>query len=141
MVKSSTGARSFCGRSLSAACGVAALMLALSGCRDLTSPRTATESVVIKWDSAVLEAVRRTHPGPPMVARALAVAHTAMYDAWAAYDANAVGTRLGGSLRRPASDRTDSNKERAVSFAAYRALNDLFPSVPDIFDGLMQQLG
>ena len=142
MVKSSTGARSLCGRSPSAACGVAVLMLALSGCGDLTSPRTTNkESVVIKWDSAALEAVRRTHPGPPMVARALAVAHTAMYDAWAAYDANAVGTRLRGSLRRPASDRTESNKERAVSFAAYRALSDLFPSVPDIFDGLMQQLG
>ena len=76
-----------------------------------------------------------------MVARELAVAHTAMYDAWAAYDANAVGTRLGGSLRRPANEATNENKKRAVSFAAYRALNDLFPSVPEIFDGLMQQLG
>jgi hypothetical protein len=123
--------------------GVAALMLALSGCHDfLTSPgNAAQESVVIKWDSAALEAVRQTHPGPPMVARALAVAHTAMYDAWAAYDANAVGTRLGGTLRRPATEWTDANKNRAVSFAAYRALNDLFPAVPTIFDGLMQQLG
>ena len=76
-----------------------------------------------------------------MVARELAVAHTAMYDAWAAYDAIAVGTRLGGSLRRPANERTNENKKRAVSFAAYRALNDLFPSVPEVFDGVMQQLG
>ena len=71
----------------------------------------------------------------------LAVAHTAMYDAWAAYDANAVGTRLGGSLRRPANEATNENKKRAVSFAAYRVLNDLFPSVPEVFDGVMQQLG
>jgi hypothetical protein len=121
--------------------GAAALTIALIGCRDVTSPGAAKESVVIKWDSAALEAIHRTHPGPPMVARALAVAHTAMYDAWAAYDANAVGTRLGGTLRRPEGDRTDANKARAVSFAAYRALNDLFPTAPDIFDGVMQQLG
>jgi hypothetical protein len=64
-----------------------------------------------------------------------------MYDAWAAYDANAVGTRLGASLRRPADERTDANKTRAVSYAAYRALSDLYPSVQPVFDGLMAQLG
>jgi uncharacterized protein DUF6851/vanadium-dependent haloperoxidase-like protein len=76
-----------------------------------------------------------------MVARALAVSHTAMYDAWTAYDARAVGTRLAGTLRRPASERSDANKERAVSFAAYRALVDLFPSQKAIFDDLMLTLG
>ena len=45
-----------------------------------------------------------------------------MYDAWAAYDDRAVGTQLGGALRRPASERTLANKERAISYAAYRAL-------------------
>jgi hypothetical protein len=121
---------------------VAALTLATSGCHDLpTAPRRqAKESVVVRWDSAALDAVRRTHLGPPMVARALAVANTAMYDAWSAYDATAVGTRLGGTLRRPPNERTDANKERAVSFAAYRALIDLFPSEQATFDGLMQQL-
>ena len=39
--------------------------------------------------------------GPPIVARVLAVVHTCMYDAWAAYDDVAVGTRLGNTLRRP----------------------------------------
>jgi hypothetical protein len=76
-----------------------------------------------------------------MVARGLAVVHTAMYDAWAPYDANAVGTRLGASLRRPADERTDANKTRAVSYAAYRALSDLYPSAEPVFDGLMAQLG
>lgn len=76
-----------------------------------------------------------------MVARALAVANTAMYDAWAAYDANAAGTRLGSALRRPASERSEANKERAVSYAGYRALADLFPSQRPTFDALMLQLG
>jgi hypothetical protein len=64
-----------------------------------------------------------------------------MYDAWAAYDRSAVGTQLGASLRRPPGERTLLNKEQAVSFAAYRALVDLFPSEQALFDGLMQQLG
>ncbi len=128
---------------LCAAAGVGALILALSGCGDgITSTRQPIQkSIVVKWDSVALEAVRRTHPGPPMVARDLAITHTAIYDAWAAYDAKAVGTRLGGSLRRPASERTDANKTRALSFAAYRALTDLFPSEQTLFDGLMQTLG
>jgi hypothetical protein len=98
-------------------------------------------TVVVKWDSAALQAIRTTHPGPPIVARALAIAHTCMYDAWAAYDANAIGTRLGGTLRRPAADRSDDNKNKAISFAAYRALVDLFPSETASFNALMVSLG
>src|SRR5258708_32490438 len=61
-----------------------------------------------------------------MVARALAIVHTCIYDAWAAYDKRAVGTRFGDELRRPKRERTLANKNEAISFAAYRALADLF---------------
>ena len=118
-------------------------LLALVACGEFptyTLPAS-QESVAIKWDSVALEAVRATHPGPPMAARALAVVHTAMYDAWAAYDPTAVGTRLGAPLRRPPDERTDANKSRAVSYAAYRALSDLFPSVQSTFDRVMTDLG
>ncbi len=119
-----------------------ALTLVVAGCRDSTAPQPFwRESIVVQWDSVALVAVRNTHLGPPMVARALAVAHTAMYDAWAAYDQTAIGTQLGATLRRPATERTSHNKDAAVSFAAYRALVDLFPSERAAFDGLMQQLG
>lgn len=121
---------------------LAASLLGLSGCSErVTGPGgSAGPSLIVRWDSAALEAVRRTRLGPPMVARALAVVHTAMYDAWAAYDSRAVGTRLGSALRRPANERTAANKERAVSYAAYRALTDLFPSEQAVFDALMAQL-
>ena len=123
--------------------GLAVSALAIYGCSDVpTAPRgQAHDSAVVKWDQVALAAVRRTHLGPPMVARALAVVHTAIYDAWAAYDGRAVGTRLGGTLRRPASERSDANKERAVSYAAYRTLLDLFPSEQPSFDSVMKQLG
>jgi len=77
-----------------------------------------------------------------MVARALATGHTRIYDAWAAYDQKAVGTRLGGSLRRPPAERTLPNIQQAISYAAYRAASDLFPgSISSVFDPLMQTLG
>jgi hypothetical protein len=46
-----------------------------------------------------------------------------------------------GAWRRPPSESTDVNKSRAVSFAAYRALIDLFPSETSLFDGVMAYLG
>jgi Domain of unknown function (DUF6851) len=44
-------------------------------------------------------------------------------------------------LRRPADEATRANKTKAISFAAYRVLLDLFASQPQIFDTLMTGLG
>jgi uncharacterized protein DUF6851 len=100
------------------------------------------DSVVVSWNEAFLEGVRGSKLGPPMVARALAIGHTSIHDAWAAYDRKAVGTRLGGSLRRPPAERTLPNIRQAISWAAYRAACDLFPgSISAVFDPLMQTLG
>jgi hypothetical protein len=102
----------------------------------------AGESVVIGWNQAFLRAVRESRLGPPMVARALAIANTCIYDAWAAYDHKAVGTVFAAALRRPANERALSNSVRAISFAAYRAAVDLFPaSTSTVFDPLMRDLG
>src|SRR6267378_1906832 len=85
------------------------------------------DNVVVQWNVAALQGVRDSKFGPPMVARALAILHTCAYDAWAAYDQLAIGTRLGGMLRRPSREHTLSYKRTAISFAAYRAAVDLFP--------------
>jgi hypothetical protein len=77
-----------------------------------------------------------------MVARALAIVHTCMYDAWAAYDNRALGTQLSGALRRPEFERTLSNKEKAISYAAYRALVDVLSTdTKSVYKPLMNQLG
>jgi hypothetical protein len=100
------------------------------------------DTLVVQWNNAFLQGVRDSKIGPPMVARALAISHTCMYDAWAAYDARAKGTQLGGSLRRPPNERTPANKREAISFAAYRAAVDLFPGdKATVFDPLMASLG
>lgn len=101
----------------------------------------AEDTLVVTWNKAMLQAIRDTRPGPPIVARMLAVTHTCMYDAWAAYDSVAVGTRLGGTLRQPMAERTLLNKKKAMSFAAYQALTDLFPTEVAKFNVLMTQLG
>lgn len=95
-----------------------------------------------QWNSAALQGIRDAKLGAPVVARALAIVHTCMYDAWAAYDEHAIGTQLGGALRRPASERTMANKERAISYAAYRALVDVLPvDTSSVYILLMRQLG
>lgn len=100
------------------------------------------DSLELHWNEAFLQGVREAKLGPPMVARGLAIGHTCIYDAWAAYDAHAVGTRLGGALRRPSRERTLANINAAISFAAYRAAVDVFPnSRSTVFDPLMALLG
>jgi hypothetical protein len=100
-----------------------------------------TRTIVVAWNRAALQAVRATRSGPPITARALAILHTAIFDAWAPYDDVAFGTRLGDVLRRPTGERTDANREQAISFAAHRVLVDLFPSQAAVFGELLRRLG
>ncbi len=113
---------------------------ATAAAQDLSSA-AATDNVVLQWNNAALQAVRATIPGPTVVSRAIAVLHTCMFDAWTAYDPMAVPTVARRGWRRPASEATEANKAQAVSFAAYRALVDLFPTQKAVFDTLLAQLG
>ena len=107
--------------------------LAMVGCGDdgltapVDDPVPSGENVVLRWDEATLQAIRDTKPGPPMTARALAIVHTCIYDAWAAYDDVAVGTRFGPDVRRPEGERTPGHQSKAISYAAYRALDRSLP--------------
>src|ERR1700737_2528549 len=96
-------------------------------CPILAWPRDETPNVVIQWNNAALQGIRDAKLGAPMVARALAIVHTCIYDALAAYDEHAVGTQFKDALRRPAPERTLANKHQAISYAAYRALVDVLP--------------
>ncbi|MFO0936002.1 MAG: vanadium-dependent haloperoxidase [Gemmataceae bacterium] len=88
-------------------------------------------SAASDWLDVSLEATAREHerntPRPTIGSRMLMLAVTAMYDAWAAYDAKAVGTRLGGSFRRPVAERTDAHRITAIGYATTRVLLYLFP--------------
>jgi hypothetical protein len=98
-----------------------------------TSPPCRDDNAILIWDEMLLRAIRLHPPqtGPTVTSRALAVLHTATYDAWAAYDSVAVPTLVNGNVRQPASERTGQagldNKREAISYAAYTVLRDLFP--------------
>jgi Domain of unknown function (DUF6851) len=107
---------------------------------DAYGPR-ADDNAALRWSEQTLAAIRVLKTGPTINARALAIVHTAIYGAWAAYDPTAVGTSLGGSLHRPAAERTDAYKSQAISYAAYRALLNLFPARGNDYRALMTGMG
>jgi hypothetical protein len=121
------------------------LIVALAMVVTVGRPRPAAaadgDNLVLIWNQETLESIRKLPPAPTVAARALAIVHTAIYDAWAAYDPLAVGTRLGAGLRQPEAERTQANKDKAVSYAAYTALVDLFPARQQVFAQRMTELG
>ena len=85
--------------------------------------------------------VVRVGARPPILARQMAIVATAMFDAWAAYDAKAVGVHTGGKLRRPAGERTPENKRKAMAYAAYRTVVDQYPHTTANTTALMKKWG
>jgi Domain of unknown function (DUF6851)/VCPO second helical-bundle domain len=98
-------------------------------------------SVSLLWDQAVQASVIAEAPGPTIASRAYAVVHTAIFEAWAAYDLIAIGTAYGDSMQQSPEAISEANKAEAMSYAAYVAAVDLFPSQTAIFDALMERLG
>lgn len=102
-------------------------------------------SAAYQWLEVMLEAaardVERIGAQPTILSRQMAIPVTAMYDAWAAYDAKAVGTMHGGSLRRPSAERTRENKETAIAFAMYRTCVDQYPHFEDYLTEEMTKMG
>lgn len=97
-------------------------------------------TVSVLWDRAAQQAVINTAVGPTIASRVYALVHTAMFDAWAAYDETAIGTQLGDNLQRPPGENTETNKIKAMSFAAYRVLAELFPEERTVFADVMAEL-
>lgn len=106
------------------------------------------DTISVKWTHTALQAIRhlgaagapadRARIGPPMVARSLALLHTAIYDAWAVHDAVALPTRL--RMVR-VSGATEAQIQRAISHAAHKVLVDQFPSESATFDAALAALG
>jgi hypothetical protein len=82
-------------------------------------------SVARRWDEALLDAIRRALPNPPLHARNLFHTSAAMWDAWAAYDPVASGYFVKEKLS--ASD-VNAARNEAMSYAAYRVLTSRFIS-------------
>jgi hypothetical protein len=107
---------------------VATFALIALSCFVRSGHAVAQDNAVIQWNNAALQEIRYFHPGPTINSRVLAITHTCMFDAWAAYDGKAVPVAHDAPVRRPAAESTEANKRKAISYAAYRCLSDLFPA-------------
>jgi hypothetical protein len=98
-------------------------------------------SVSVLWDRTIQQAVIETGDGPTVASRAYAMMHTAMFDAWSAFDANAVTVSfdLEGDNVKPGFG-TDEQKIKAMSFAAITVLRDVFPGQEDLYQTIMDRL-
>jgi len=83
----------------------------------------ATWSVARRWDEALLDAIRRSLPNPPVHARNLFHLSVAMWDAWAAYDQTASGYIF---TEKPRAADVAAARNEAMSYAAYRVLTARF---------------
>lgn len=104
-------------------------------------PPAPASRATIGWNNVTLAAIRAAAMAPPVAARALAIVHTAIFNAWAAYDGVALSTRHGAALRRPASEHSLPYQVMALSYAAHAALRDLFPGQEARFDAHLRSLG
>jgi hypothetical protein len=86
-------------------------------------------SVARAWNEVLLEMIRQVVPAPTVHARNLFHASAAMWDAWAAYDPQALGYLV--TEKRTPSDPTAA-REAAISFAAYRILDWRYAQVSDL---------
>ena len=109
----------------------------------LARPQTHPEwSVARRWDEALLDAIRRALPNPPVHARNLFHTSVAMWDAWAAYDSTASGYIV---QEKDRASNVAAARNEAISYAAFRVLSALHQGrrrrrFPVEFDDVMDTL-
>jgi len=92
-------------------------------------------SVARRWDEALLDAIRRALPNPPLHARNLFHLSAAMWDAWATYDPAASG--VFGREKHTAGD-VRAARDEAISYAAYRLLSERYLTSVGASDSLSE---
>lgn len=91
---------------------------------------------VAGWNALALRTM-----GTALPPRVLALLHTCMYNAWAAYDGDARQTTLGMAVRLPRAERDAASKAAAMSHAAHGVLAGLCPQMHAGIDAHMRRLG
>jgi hypothetical protein len=92
-------------------------------------------SVARRWDEALLDAIRRALPNPPVHARNLFHLSVAMWDAWATYDPTARGYM---STAKVESSNPLQARSEAISYAAWNVLRARFANANGAEDSLAE---
>jgi hypothetical protein len=110
----------------------------------VTEPSGAN-NIVYKWGQVALEATARDterfNPRPTITSRYLGLIFTAIFDAWSHYNEKATPVYSSNTRKRPLNERTLFNKEKAISYAAYRSLCEYYFSDSLLYRDFMRQLG
>lgn len=103
------------------------------------------ENIAYRWGKMALDATandtERFNPRPTVTSRYLGLIFTSIFDAWSRYDENAIPVHLEGIKRVPKSQMTIANKEKAISYAAFRTMSEYYFSDILLFRALMEKLG
>lgn len=106
---------------------------------------TGANNLAYKWGQISLEVTARDterfRPRPTVTSRMLALVWTAAFDAWSRYDEHATPMYLSNVPRQPESERTIANKEKAISYALYRAMRTYYFSDTAFLRQKMTELG
>jgi len=98
-------------------------------------------SIVTEWLDQAVPYAQEVAWEPTVGSRFFATLHTAMYDAWTAYDPIAVGVVSGTALKGLGGTNNEANKREAISHAAFTVLLALAPQHRHALLERMQQLG
>ncbi len=104
-----------------------------------TTKKPYAPPAALRWNQLACEALYYTKTPPTIAARALAIIHTAMYDAWSIFSEGKEQSTTTGDLYQKPCDldwNTSQNRLQAYSFAAYRAIlhDAIFANpLPDAF--------
>jgi len=104
---------------------------AILGLPVLFSSGLAYADEVLHWNNVLLDAVRTTSTPPPKASRAMAMVHTAIYDAVNCIDQDHEAYLY--NVPAPA----DTSREAAVAQAAHRVLSNLYPAQQSVFDAAL----
>lgn len=103
------------------------------------------ENIAYQWSEMAITATAndtdRFKPRPTITSRYLGLIFISIFDAWSRYDEKAIPVYLENIERRPLDEQTLSNKEIAISYAAFRALSEYYYTDKQHFADFMNELG
>ncbi|MEH6745207.1 MAG: vanadium-dependent haloperoxidase [Maribacter arcticus] len=103
------------------------------------------DNIVYKWGQIALQATandtEKFKPRPTITSRYLALIFVSVFDAWSRYDLKAIPVYLSGVERQELNEQNLKNKEIAISYAAFRTMNEYYFSDKELFANFMKQLG
>ncbi|MGV6861426.1 MAG: vanadium-dependent haloperoxidase [Putridiphycobacter sp.] len=103
------------------------------------------DNVAFKWGKMALTATandtERFKPRPTVTSRYLGLIFVSIFDAWSMYDEKATPVYAVDVEKRPVDEHTLANKEKAISYAAYTAMNEYYFSDSTLFADFMTELG